>query len=131
MGNSKSWSVHKAATLRLFEVMRTAEPDSAAAAFDTLDEATVCSRPVYARFAWFLVNQYVIPEGQKNAGGPLAGSTVIGTLRHLINIGLERFPARKQGTPRGPRDTGDTHHHRRDDQHTITAAALRCPTAHT
>ena len=52
----------------------------------------MCSQPLYATFAFYLTNVYVIRAGHKNQGQHLGLDTVKALVRNLIRLGNQRFP---------------------------------------
>ena len=61
--------------------------------WDELSENVVCARPFYEGLSTFLVHIYVIPEGKKNAGFPLAELSVRNYLGTAINRAGNKFRA--------------------------------------
>ena len=94
-GGSSSWRAQQANVLRLFEVFRTSR-DAVHALFplpwDDMDERVLCERDVYARFATFLAEEYIIETGQY-AGTYLSGASACNYLASLMNQTANRFKA--------------------------------------
>lgn len=95
-GESESWLRQKANVARIFTEFQ--EQDThLSVSWELLSASVLCDRPIYERFAHFLVHVYVIPKGVKNAGLSLGGQSVLNYLGSLINRAATRFlPA---GTP--------------------------------
>ena len=83
--------------LRLFEIFRTslieAGGENLCVPWQELGEDVLCDQTVYAAFAHFLVNEYVIEPGSKNAGQPLSCTAVLKYLKGLVNLAANRFRA--------------------------------------
>ena len=93
-GDSESWNLGKANYLRLFDVFRTSHTAYLAAyptGFQDLPEWVVSRRELYENFATYLLEVYIIAPGNKNAGQPLACSTVCNGLGALLNMVKVRF----------------------------------------
>ena len=60
-------------------------------AFQKLPECVVTRRELYEHFANYLLEVYIIAPGNKNAGQPLACSTVCNGLGALLNMVKVRF----------------------------------------
>ena len=99
-GESESWNLGKSNYLRLFDVFRKSHTAYLAAypnAFQKLPECVVTRRELYEHFANYLLEVYIIAPGNKNAGQPLACSTVCNGLGALLNMVKVRFGA--SGSP--------------------------------
>ena len=83
-GESESWLRQKANVARIFTEFQ--EQDThLSVSWELLSASVRCDRPIYERFAHFLVHVYVIPKGVKNAGLSLGGQSVLNYLGSLIN----------------------------------------------
>ena len=90
-GDSDSWQ--KANVARIFTEFQEQDPELLSVEWDLLSSSVLCDRPVYERFAHFLVHVYLIPSGSKNAGLPLGGQSVLNYLGSLINRAASKFQA--------------------------------------
>eukprot|EP00966_Prymnesium_polylepis_P284662 6576835-Prymnesium_polylepis.1 len=73
-GDGPSWLQQQANVARIFKAF-VAQDSELTVDWDLLGAVILCDKPVYARFAGFLVHVYVIPAGVKNAGLPLAAQS--------------------------------------------------------
>ena len=104
-GDSDSWNAGKNNYLRLFEVptandvhflltcrrqvFRLSSPQLTnmyPVKFTDLPESKVRAYSTYQQFAKFVMDEYVIPDGHKNAGQGLACSTVCNGIGALLNM---------------------------------------------
>jgi hypothetical protein len=95
-GESDSWQGQQANVRRIFEVFRTSVPSLTQCfplPWAELSEGILCSADVYSRFAHYLLYQYTIGEGAKNAGEHLRASSVLNFLGCLINLAAAKFKA--------------------------------------
>ena len=88
-GESESWDLGKANYLHLFNVfcnLHTAYLVAYPTSFQDLPEFVVTTRELCEHFATYLLEVYIIAPGNKNAGQPLACSTVCNVLGALLNM---------------------------------------------
>ena len=91
-GSSTSWSSQRKNHLRIFERFRTSSPEVTAlypTEWEQLDEAILCPIKlddcVYARFAKYLLDTYLIEAPHKNAGQHLGYAVMIKVLSGMLN----------------------------------------------
>lgn len=92
-GDSTAWRDKKTKVVRLFnEKFRpSSEGRQSLPTWELLQESQACSPELYAGFAYFVVNEYIIPPGQRNAGSFLSCNVAINYLCMLLNMACSKF----------------------------------------
>ena len=93
-GDSRGWLQSGENTKRIFELFSAQDDELDGADWDSVPETTLCSEEVYERMAHWLVHTYVSPPGTKNAGEPIADSTLCNYMSRLINFAATKFRAK-------------------------------------
>lgn len=91
-GNSSSWNAAKTNVLRILNLF-IAQDDELDGDWDSLPEDVLCAKQFYERLAYFLLHEYKIPGGSKNAGLPLDGDTPMTYLNVAVNQAANKFRA--------------------------------------
>jgi hypothetical protein len=91
-GNSSSWNAAKTNVLRILNLF-IAQDDELDGDWDSLPEDVLCAKQFYERLAYFLLHEYKIPGGAKNAGLPLDGDTPMTYLNVAVNQAANKFRA--------------------------------------
>jgi hypothetical protein len=95
-GQSGSIVKSRANADRIFELYQRSSDERRAlypGAWRELDETTLCDKDVYAGLAQFLVHEYKIAEGDRNAGQRLGCDGVLGIIGALISKAAAKFKA--------------------------------------
>ena len=93
-GDSRGWLQSGENTKRIFELFSAQDDELDGTDWDSVPETTLCSEEVYERMAHWLVHTYVSPPGTKNAGEPIADSTLCNYMSRLINFAATKFRAK-------------------------------------
>ena len=91
---SESITSQRVNVLRIFDAFRDSTDERRTTytdAFDNLPAEIICARLVYQQYAEFLVEEYIIPPGVRNAGQRLKCNTVLDYLGCLLNIAFMIF----------------------------------------
>ena len=91
-GGSESWQKYKSAANNIFQQWLQLQSDfEGAQEWGQLTETQVCNTSFFGRFGKYLLDDYRIPAGNKNAGAHLGVKSVSGYLASMVNLASGRF----------------------------------------
>ncbi|KAK3277777.1 hypothetical protein CYMTET_14239 [Cymbomonas tetramitiformis] len=107
MGSSSGWEAGKASAMNVF---RKFCADRGKPAFDDIPKEIFCAPKIHEESADYMVTEYIIPEGTRNAGDHLQPKTITCYMGIVMNSACNKFKPENPDTHRffGCLDEGST-----------------------